>query len=347
MTCAKAGVFIGGWLLISAGLAQAETFSCTCEQDSCGNRATPGRKGQVFKKLPAMSVERAFAPSRTGADKTGWVCTADETAPARYTCTCSRETCGGPPGIQTGAVGQRHMGVQPQQLTPNYGQDRIAEAATGWICQLESEQGVAAPVAVAPAVDAGYVCRCQGVLGCGSGGAPFAKRGEVREGVPAVHINSLYHSDQPGGWVCSLPPGASATMTGQTAPGQPTVDVGYVCRCQGLAGCGAGGAPFAKRGEVRAGVPAGHINTLYHSDQPGGWVCSLPLDAGAALGATSPMGQPAVDAGYVCRCQGVLGCGSGGAPFAKRGEVREGVPAIHINTLYHSDQPGGWVCSTK
>ena len=161
--------------LLPGGRARAESLVCTCQAPTCGNGVTGGSQGKVYSDVPALSAERMFGPSRTGAEKTGWVCKAMDGPPPSvtlkdlYTCTCTQSRCGGG-DIMPGVLNER--------------QELLSKGLVG-------------------ATFRGYVCRCQELLGCGAGGAPYAKRGETREGVPAAHINNLYHSDTCGGWVCS------------------------------------------------------------------------------------------------------------------------------------------------
>jgi hypothetical protein len=415
------------------GSARAENFTCTCQAASCGNGVTGGTQGKVYRDVPALSAERMFGPSRTGAEKTGWVCGAASAAGAapaaraaqdtytctctqqhcggsgtmtgthgerqehlakgivstafrpyltgaaatgwsctsgsgepfpapsapppatlghastgepsaavdprqRYTCSCLFATCGGEGGFAAAERGQQHTGISLARLGPKYGPARTGAEATGWACKAE-----AAPPK--------YVCTCSRDACGGPDNILEGERGQRHTGVAASHLTASYAPERTGaeatGWTCAeerppAPPAPRPVVAAVPAAAPVgavayAADPGYMCRCEGHGVCGFNGAPYAKRGEVRDGVPAAHINVLYHSDEPNGWVCSRP--AGAVL-------APAADPGYVCRCQGNY-CGAHNAPYAKQGEIRYGVPAAHINDLYHSDQPGGWVCSTK
>lgn len=407
----------------------AEVYTCTCQAVSCGNGATSGTEGKVYRKIPEISVARMFAPERTGAAKTGWACVA-EAAPAgssptlgsvpkgdedTYTCTCKLDPCGGS-GVMSGTFGESRSGLAKAYVASRYRPDLSGGAVTGWNCVNGLGQSFpmpAAPAAVRPDAATGavggdrYTCICNQPLCGGKDGVVEGERGQQHTGISGARLGAKYGPERKGdlatGWNCKSeepPPkyactctrdvcrgdngiiegdrdqrhsgiaagrlqasygperiGSAATgwtceierRTAAVPGGQPAgsagvaggvvwagVDPGYVCECQGLLGCG---QPYAKRGEVREGVPGMHINSVYHSDQPGSWVCTRPASAASIPGL--------IDPGYVCRCNGHFGCGAKGSPRAKRDEVREGVPASHINTLYHSDEPGGWVCTLK
>lgn len=416
--------------LLLCAPAQAEDFVCVCKAPNCGNGGTPGVEGKLYRDVPSLSAERIFGPSRTGSDKTGWVCQsqtaydqvqASRDAQARnaqevYTCTCKRDscegiavipgsrnekhervarglvaanylpsrtdgsgtgwecqnsrgeeyepppaagpppsppptraaaqgaadsnqryscrctlpTCGGKDGITEGERGQVHSGVSGARLGTKYGPQRSGKDASGWTCQSEGPPPK-------------YTCLCTRDSCGGKNGVLEGERGQKHTAVSAVRLPASYAPERTGaeatGWKCEIehPEGAPAAPAG-SVPGiviaTVAPDPGYRCRCEGWGGCGFGGAPNAKRGEVRDGVALSQIDTLYHSDKPGGWVCTRAPGTGG-------------DPGYVCRCDGWGGCGAGGTPNAKRGEVHEGVPEQHLSTLYHSDQPGGWVCTRK
>lgn len=434
MTLAASGVFVGH---ANAAAPSGQLFVCTCAAPTCGNGATPGTQNQVYHRVPLLSLERMFAPAKTGAEKTGWECVsiADyipsapavqaaavpsqapdsaKTAPAmavaapsdpktifscqcqkprcggaglmpgtqnerheslspglvaarfqpgtatgwqcqnglgavfsaadaatpldqnvRYACTCTQASCGGKDGIIDGERGQKHSGISAARVSPKYGPERYGEQATGWVCK---------PDGPAPK----FTCACERSTCGGKDGVMEGEQGQRHSGIALARLQSSYGPDRSGeqatGWTCtqeSLLPAPTALTQSPSAKAQGGTDSGYVCRCEGLLGCGVGGAPYGKKGEVRNNVPASLIVDSYHSDVPGGWVCSV------APGTVphTVLGLP--DPGSVCRCEGLAGCGSGGAPVGKKGEVRFGVPAIHIKRLFHADVPGGWVCSTQ
>ena len=410
-----------------------QVFVCTCTLPTCGNGATPGTQNQVYHGVPGLSLDRMFAPNKTGDEKTGWECVlvadyhppttrpktvtatpvkvaeAEKKAAApsdpktvfscvcgkprcggaglmpgaqndrheslspgliaarfqpgspsgwqcqnglgepfsiadaapvlnpnlRYACTCTQPTCGGKDGIVEGERGQKHSGITASRVGPKYGPERSGETATGWTCKSEG-----------PAPK--FSCTCGRDLCGGKDGILEGERGQVHSGVSLLRLQSGYGPERQGdaatGWTCTQETAqsvATAPAPSPIAASAGGLDPGYVCRCEGALGCGAGGAPFGKKGEVRNNVPASLINDRYQSDKPGGWVCSV------AAGTVPRTIQGLPDPGYVCRCEGLLGCGAGGAPFGKKNEVRTGVPAIHITQLYQSDVPGGWVCSTQ
>ena len=432
------GALFGMTLMASSlipGLAHAQLFVCTCAAPSCGNGVTPGSQDQVYHGVPALSLERMFAPTRTGAAKTGWECvTAADYKPAakrrgeatqpeaalppqldpkssyvctcqrprcggsgimpgeekerhgslaagfvsarfqpgsatgwqcqnglgeafvespkapppappappaidpnlRYACTCSLSTCGGKDGITEAERGQRHSGISAARVASRYAPERSGDSATGWTCK---------PDGPAPK----FSCTCNRELCGGKDGITEGERTQKHSGVSLSRVPTSYGPERTGdsatGWTCSEE-GRAAPAIAQVAnpPGvaaAPAQDAGYICRCEGLLGCGSGGAPYGKKGEVRRGVPANLIDDLYHSDVPGAWVCSV------APGTVAMSIRGLLESGYTCRCEGILGCGSGGAVYGTKGEVRQGVPAVHIKSRYRADVPGGWACTVQ
>lgn len=434
MTLAASVVFV---CPANAAAPSAQVFVCTCAAPTCGNGATKGTQNQVYHGVPLLSLERMFAPAKTGAEKTGWECVpvadyrpsarAAQTAAApssapdavttpagaavpappdpktifscqcqkprcggaglmpgtqnerheslspglvaarfqpgaatgwqcqnglgavfsatdaatpldqnvRYACTCTQASCGGKDGIIDGEKGQKHSGISAARVGPKYGPERYGEQATGWVCK---------PDGPAPK----FTCACERSTCGGKDGVIEGEQGQRHSGIALARLQSSYGPDRSGelatGWTCtqeSIPAAPTALPQSPSAKAQGGPDPGYVCRCEGLLGCGVGGAPYGKKGEVRNNVPASLIIDSYHSDVPGGWICSV---APGTVPLTV-LGLP--DPGAVCRCEGVLGCGAGGALVGKKGEVRVGVPAVHIKRLFHADVPGGWVCSTQ
>ncbi len=63
--------WIGGAFRVLARAAQAIGGF---PSDTCGNGAMSATRGKVMHGVPGLSLERTFGPSRTGAEKTGWVC---------------------------------------------------------------------------------------------------------------------------------------------------------------------------------------------------------------------------------------------------------------------------------
>lgn len=314
----------------------------------------PGTQSEKQEGLGRGFAVARFRSYLTGKEATGWQCVdgRGEALPApagppppdprlRYTCTCMVSTCGGTDGIMPGDKGQEHSGIAIARLSPKYGPERRGAEATGWSCK---------PEALPPSPK--FTCTCERDV-CGGQNSTFeGERGQRHSGVAESRLQAGYGPERSGaeatGWSCveeKKPPvttaaAAPAVGSALAAPIAGGPDPGYQCRCEGFLGCGAGGAPYGKKNELRQGVPGEQIDSLYHSDQPNGWACTRPAGFVTAL--------PGVDPGYVCRCQGLgpFGCGDSGSGSAqgKKGETRVGIPRSHLTSLYYA---GGWVCTLK
>ena len=308
-------------------------YTCTCTKDLCGGKDgfTEAERGQKHTGIASARLSGKYGPELTGAQATGWACQPDGPV-AKFSCTCSRESCAGKGGVLPGERGQKHTGISETKLAALYGPERTQDQATGWTCTEEKPEVAKVPAASSGPAAQPYVCRCDGLLGCGAGGAQPGKRGETHHNVPAAKIRSVYHSEVAGGWVCTavpLPPPVNVLPVG--------VDPGYVCRCVGAGGCGAKNTPMAPVGAVREGVPLAQINTMYQSDQQiNGWRCTRP--------ANTVISGPGLDPGYVCRCQAKYGCFDAQGKF---GEVRSGIPESHLQTLYNESGHNSWACTLK
>ena len=131
-----------------------QRYTCTCTAASCGGKdgIVPAERGQQHTGVGLARLVPKYGLNRIGSEATGWTCKAEAPPPPppKYTCTCSRESCGGQDNILEADRGQRHTSIPAAQLAGSYGPERTGTAATGWTC-AEEGSGKSAALAPAPA----------------------------------------------------------------------------------------------------------------------------------------------------------------------------------------------------
>lgn len=277
-----------GILLAGTGEAAADEYTCTCQQDSCGNGAMSATKGKVMNGIPPVSMERMFGPSKTGAEKTGWVCESNEQIRARqraqaaaaagpvehYICTCAADACGGI-GIIEGKKLEQHKGLLKSVVRTNYAPTRTGSEVTGWQCTTDTGVAFAddepAPSSspAAQAAASRYTCSCTRASCGGQDGVLEGEQGQRHTGVPESRLDSSYGTTRLGeaqtGWVCKV-------------DGPPPPRRKYTCTCSRESCGGQAGILPAERGQRHTAISEARLAASYGPARIGeeatGWVCA-------------------------------------------------------------------------
>lgn len=278
-------------------------------------------RGKVMRGVPSLSLERTFGPSRTGAEKTGWVCESAEVLAEQerqrqaaawaaraarpvvpmehYICTCTREMCGGI-GIVEGRRNERHNGVLTSVVRANYAPERKGSDATGWQCttvagkvyEVEPEPGQPEEGAAATVAKVGrYTCTCSRPTCGGKDGVLEGEQGQRHTGIAAARLDSAYGpslaGDSATGWVCQ-PDGP--------LPPRPK----YTCTCNRDSCGGKDGIAEAERGQRHTGVSAARVESSYGPSRAGeaatGWSCAVEAPPAAPRPPSRLREIPAPDA---------------------------------------------------
>lgn len=302
-------VLVVSGLLAPSGAA-ADEYVCTCQQEACGNGGMTATKGKVMSGIPDVSLERMFGPSRTGADKTGWVCesraqilarqraqAAAAAGPVEYfTCTCAAETCGGI-GIIEGKRNELHKSLIKSAVRTNYAPSRAGSEATGWQCATESGAKLEEPEPP-PGPSGGtsglrYTCSCTRPRCGGADGILEGEQGQRHSGISEARLDPGYGSVRLGeavtGWACKpeSPP-----------PPRPR----YACTCSRDSCGGTDGILPGELGQRHTGIPEARLQAGYgparSGEQATGWSCTQEKAAPVAAPARySPSGAAYTSAG--------------------------------------------------
>jgi hypothetical protein len=244
--------------------------------------------------IPAVSLERTFGPSRTGADKTGWVCESRAQILLRhlagspsvgsaehYTCVCKAETCFGI-GIVEGKHNEQHKGLQRSVVRTNYAPGRTGSEATGWQCRSESGAALEEEAEPAPGNERGaasgwrHACTCTRPRCGGQHGIIEGDQGQRHSGIPESQLDLSYGSVQYGqdvtGWVCRP----------ESPPPPPPR---FRCTCSRESCGGADGITPGDRGQIHASITEARLHSSYSparsGEQDTGWVCMQEPSASA------------------------------------------------------------------